>query len=107
MSDLLYQQRFSIMVARLLLQAAHLGFNVTLGHAYRCEECPVGSKGSFHKRRLAIDLNLFTPATNKYLTGVEDYRKLGQWWESIGGTWGGNFKTGAVGDANHFSLGEK
>lgn len=97
MSDLLYQQRFSLLVARLLLQAAHLGFNVTLGHAYRCEECPVGVKKSFHKRRLAIDLNLFFGS--QYLTDPGYHLKLGEWWEAQGGTWGGRFN-----DANHYQF---
>jgi len=53
------QSRFALMVARLLLKSAALGYEVTLGDAYRDERCPYGHQRSLHKKRLAIDLNLF------------------------------------------------
>ncbi|MGO3686517.1 MAG: M15 family metallopeptidase, partial [Proteus vulgaris] len=38
----------------------------------------------------------------KYLTATSDYKELGEYWESLGGSWGGRFKTRP--DGNHFSL---
>lgn len=98
---LLQQQQFAAMVMRLLSKAHGLGYMVTLGHAYRCENCYTGAAKSFHKQRLAIDLNLFQDGV--YLPDTEAHQALGEWWESIGGTWGGRFNPP---DGNHYSLGE-
>lgn len=57
-----------------------------------------GIRGSLHEIGLAIDLNLFRHGV--YLSRTDDHRKMGEFWESIGGTWGGRF-----GDGNHYSLG--
>jgi len=51
-------------------------------------------------KRLAIDLNLFKDG--EYLTDTEDHRFLGEFWESLGGTWGGRWD-----DGNHYSWGER
>ena len=91
------QSQFALMVARLIIEASRLGYEVTLGDAYRDPRCGYGHRNSLHRKRLAIDLNLFRDGD--YLTETEDYRELGEWWESIGGTWGGHFN-----DGNHFSL---
>jgi hypothetical protein len=91
------QSKFAHMVALLLLQAEQLGFEVTLGDAYRDPRCPYGHKNSLHRKRLAIDLNLFMGG--KYLTTTAAHEPLGIYWESIGGSWGGRF-----GDGNHYSL---
>ena len=101
------QSKFARMAAELILKAYELGYEVTLGDAYRDTRLhgefgvkkAYGAAKSFHKLRLAIDLNLFKDG--KFLTTTEDHRQLGEWWESKGGTWGGRFK-----DANHYSLGE-
>ena len=99
------QSRFAMMVATLLQQAEVLGFEVTLGDAYRDPRLHgrvgvrmgYGSARSCHKLRLAIDLNLFK--NGKFLQTSDDHRPLGEWWESQGGTWGGRFN-----DGNHYSL---
>jgi len=83
------------MVPRLLDKAHELGFEVTLGDAYRDPRCPYGSKSSRHKSRLAIDLNLFRDG--RYLTETKDHEPLGLWWEGQGGIWGGRFN-----DGNHY-----
>lgn len=57
-----------------------------------------GIRNSLHGDRLAIDLQLFN-ALGEYQTGAEAYRPLGMYWQSLGGTWGGDF-----GDPGHFSL---
>lgn len=102
------QSRFARKVADLIIQAEAMGFEVTLGDAYRDprvhgafgEKKAYGSAKSFHKQRLAIDLNLFKDG--KFLQGTDAHRPLGEWWESQGGTWGGRFN-----DGNHYSWGEK
>jgi hypothetical protein len=91
------QSRFVRMVARLLLHAEVLGFEITFGDAYRDPRCDYGSEVSLHRSRLAIDLNLFKGG--KYLSTTEDHLPLGLYWESIGGAWGGRFE-----DGNHYSL---
>lgn len=91
------QQRFSRMVALLILHAEKLGYGVTLGDAYRDPQVRHGNPNSLHRHRLAIDLNLFRDG--KYLTSTDDHLPLGEYWESIGGTWGGRFR-----DGNHYSL---
>ena len=89
------QWEFAEKVVFLLSQAHALGYQVTLGDAYRDPRCPYGSKSSRHKQRLAIDLNLFKDGL--YCEDTEDHRGLGKWWESQGGIWGGRFN-----DGNHY-----
>ena len=91
------QRRFTRMVGMLIDWAYMLGYELTFGDAYRDPRCPYGSEVSLHKERLAVDLNLFKDG--KYLSETEDHRKLGEYWESIGGSWGGRFS-----DGNHYSL---
>ena len=91
------QSRFAIMAARLILKASELGYDVTLGDAYRDERCNYGHPRSLHRKRLAIDLNLFLEG--RFMRTIDGYRELGEWWKSEGGSWGGDF-----GDAPHFSL---
>lgn len=103
------QSAFTLMVAKLILKADELGYELTFGDAYRDPRVfgapgvrkGYGTANSFHKQRLAIDLNLFKDG--KFLEGTEAHRELGEWWESIGGTWGGRFRKP---DGNHYSLGE-
>lgn len=89
------QSNFALAAAALIQQAFRLGYEVTLGDAYRDRRCPYGSKSSKHRRRLAIDLNLFKDG--RYLTRTEDHKELGLWWERNGGIWGGRFY-----DGNHY-----
>ena len=91
------QSMFAVMAAQLVLKAKELGYEVTLGDAYRDPRVDYGSPTSNHRIRLAIDLNLFKDG--KYLSKTEDHQPLGEWWESIGGSWGGRFN-----DGNHYSL---
>ena len=93
------------MVARLIDQAFAMGYEVTLGDAYRDprvhgalgEKKSYSSSMSLHKQRLAIDLNLFRDG--RYLSSTESHRPLGEWWEAQGGSWGGRFN-----DGNHYEL---
>ncbi|CAK0758731.1 M15 family peptidase [Gammaproteobacteria bacterium] len=107
MSPLLEQQQHFAQLIALWMRAAYArGFSVTFGDAFRDQRCPYGAEGSYHKRRLAVDFNLFKDG--RYLTSVEEWRELGEAWKILDPlcTWGGDFKTGAVGDANHLSYGE-
>jgi len=99
------QQEFSKMVVKLISFAHLKGFQVTLGDAYRDprvfgqlgERKGYGESKSAHKIRLAIDLNIFKDG--QYLQLTADHRELGEYWESMGGVWGGRFE-----DGNHYSL---
>ena len=101
------QSRFALAVAGLIQQAYRLGFEVTLGDAYRDPRVhgDLGVRKSYshpksaHKVRLAIDLNLFR--RGQYLEGSDAHRPLGEWWERQGPDhrWGGRFD-----DGNHYSV---
>lgn len=91
------QSRFARMVARLLSHIYEMGYEVTLGDAYRDPRVPYGHPTSLHRKRLAIDLNLFRDG--HFLQATEDHRPIGEWWEAQGGAWGGRFN-----DGNHYSL---
>ena len=91
------QRKFVRMVADLIIFAYSKGYELTFGDAW----AKTGHRAnSNHYVRLAIDLNLFK--AGKWLTETEDHRELGEYWESIGGSWGGRF-----GDGNHYSLEHK
>lgn len=99
------QRRFVKMVSKLIDFAYANGYELTLGDAYRDPRLHgemgvkkgYGHSKSNHKIRLAVDFNLFKDG--KFLTSSEDHKPLGEYWESIGGTWGGRFN-----DGNHYSL---
>ena len=101
------QRRFSLMAAQLILWIYDKGYEATLGDAYRDprvfgivgEKKGYGHKKSGHKKRLAIDLNLFIEGV--YQTSTEAYKEVGMYWESLSedARWGGRFN-----DGNHFSL---
>lgn len=99
------QRKFTRMIADLIVFAYDNGYELTIGDAFRDPRVhgSVGEKKSYssansnHKIRLAIDLNLFKDGV--FLTSSEDHKPLGQYWESIGGSWGGRFD-----DGNHYSL---
>jgi hypothetical protein len=103
------QSKFAHMAALLILHAIELGYEVTLGDAYRDPRLHgefgvkkgYGEAKSYHKQRLAIDINLYRNGV--YLDKTTDHAQLGAWWKDQGGTWGGDFKTP---DGNHYSLGE-
>lgn len=99
------QRTFTRLVGLLIEYAYQNGYELTVGDAYRDPRLhgAVGVKAGYghakstHKLRLAIDFNLFKDGN--YLTKTEDYTKLGEYWESLGGSWGGRFN-----DGNHFSM---
>lgn len=98
------QRKFTRMIADLIIFAYDKGYELTFSEAYRTPEQAAlnaksgsGIKNSLHTQRLAVDFNLFKDG--KYLTASSDHKLLGEYWESIGGTWGGRFN-----DGNHYSL---
>ena len=93
------QAKFTESVAHLILFAIKRGYTLTFGDAYAHEGHKVGS---FHYKRLAIDLNLFRG--ERYLTTTKDHEELGMYWESLDSqcSWGGHWY-----DGNHYSFGEK
>lgn len=101
------QQLFTVLVAQLINFADDHGMRLTFGEAYRTPEQArinaakgSGISNSLHTQRLAVDFNLFI--NGEYKTRTEDYVALGEYWESLGGSWGGRFKRNP--DGNHFSL---
>ena len=103
------QRLFAQLVGALLRQIVVLGYECTLGEAYRTPEQAaldaakgIGIKNSEHCKRLAIDLNLFRAGV--YLTASEDYKPIGDWWKTQHDLcrWGGDFVSNP--DGNHFSM---
>jgi len=101
------QRNFTRMLGLLIEYAYQNGYEMTVGDSYRDprvhghvgEKKSYSSANSVHKERLAMDFNLFKEG--KYLTDSKDYTQLGEYWESLGGSWGGRFSSP---DGNHFSL---
>ena len=104
------QARFVSLVARLIMRAELLGYELTFGEAYRSPEeaarlakLKKGIAGSLHTQRLAIDLNLFIDGV--YQTQSDAHRPLGEWWqhqstEDVQCVWGGSWGS----DGNHYSI---
>ena len=90
------QSKFVRMIADLIVFAYNNGYELTWGDAYVSTRTG-HMKGSLHYDGLAVDLNVFKGG--EYLLVGEEFTILGEYWESIGGTWGGRFE-----DGNHFSL---
>ena len=94
------QRKFTRMVADLIIFAYDQGYELSFGDAARMDN-KGHVKDSFHYKRLAVDLNLFKDG--EYLTTTEAHAPLGEYWKSLGGTWGGDFERK---DGNHYSYGE-
>jgi hypothetical protein len=101
------QNLFAGMVARLILKAQEMKFEVSLGECYRTPEqaflnaqAGTGIHNSLHSLRLAIDINLFR--NGAWLIGSDDHRALGEWWESQdpAARWGAN--SSARQEGNHY-----
>lgn len=103
------QRLFTRLVGKLILHAYELGYELTLGEAYRTPEQAAlnakkgtGALNSLHMQRLAIDLNLFKDGI--YLMDSKDHAPLGRYWKSLDTAccWGGDFAPHA--DGNHYSI---
>ncbi len=107
------QREFTPLIAKLIMWAYQEGYALTFGDAYRDPRVhgqhgtkkAYGSARSNHKRRLAVDLNLFESVDGRwvYQTATESYKPLGDYWTSLDPRcqWGG---TGDRNDGNHFSF---
>lgn len=101
------QSEFAALVPRLIDKAIALGYQVTLGDAFRDwrvhgsigTKMGYGHSKSVHKVRLAIDLNLFLNGV--FMEGTAAHKELGEWWEQQHplARWGGRFN-----DGNHYSF---
>lgn len=104
-------KEFPLLVAKLIQFTYEQGYQVSFGDAFRSpivfgqlgEKVGYGAANSFHKLRLAIDLNLYKDG--KWLNKTEDHLPLGKYWKTLNPecTWGGDFK---FADGNHYSMGE-
>lgn len=112
------QTAFAWKIADFLLWCKTEGYDITFGEVYRTIEqqqhyVQIGRSKTMHSKhldRLAVDLNLFIDGK---LATAEQYRPLGEEWESRGGRWGGRFGvnpddySAKVGwDSNHFEMGD-
>ncbi len=101
------QELFSEMHMKLLTFLHENDYGVRQKHLFRCKDCKVGKKRSLHKSSLAIDIVL--TKKGKLFTKTKSYILAGEYWESIGGSWGGRFGESPKGagngkDGGHFSL---
>lgn len=103
------QAMFTLCVAKLILRAYELGYEMTFGEAWRTNEQAAlnaasgkGISNSLHRDRLAIDLNLFKDGA--FLSRSEDHKPLADYWKTLSPLccWGGDFKP--VADGNHYSM---
>lgn len=101
------QRLFARLVGEFLQWIYAQGYEVSFGDAYRDprvfgqigQSRGYGRAKSNHKRRLAIDLNLFKDG--EFLEDTESHRPLGEKWESMHELckWGGHYN-----DGNHYSF---
>jgi len=87
------------MLSLLVQYADYLGYELTLGDAYRDDRCAYGIKTSLHKKRLAQDYNI--GINGHYLKGNKAkvaHNKLHDFWDLLGGS--KRLKK----DLNHYSL---
>lgn len=95
------QSLFALLVSMLIGEMYEQNYEVTFAEAYRRKG--VGKSWSLHRKRLAIDLNLFK--SGRYLQTTKAHERFGIYWEKLGKKydvplcWGGRFN-----DGNHYSL---
>ena len=77
------QRRFTYMVAQLILTAYDMGYELTFGDAYRDPRTTYGHPESLHRKRLAVDLNIFKDGV--YLKDGTGHDELHDWWDTMGG----------------------
>lgn len=103
------QSKHVLYTAKLIEFASSQGYDLTWGEALRSPAQAManaadgsGIANSLHLVKLAVDFALFKGGVD--LTGVEDFRPLGEYWKSLDPLccWGGDFVTRP--DADHFSL---
>ena len=95
------QAVFAGMVGKLLCKAEDLGTPVFVNEWYRSQEVQdvMYARGaskvrySKHTSGLAVDILFLEDVEDDYKVNFppEKYKELGEYWESIGGRWGGRF----------------
>lgn len=90
------QWKFVKMVSKLITYADSLGYKLTFGDAYRDKNNPTGHPKSLHRKRLAVDFNLFIDG--KYDTDGSGHKILHDYWDELGGS------ERIEKDLNHYSL---
>ena len=97
--SLVDKQHFHAMrLARLFFYADSLGYQIAGGAWGMLENETTGERHDLHTVRLLTNVNVSRHGT--LLFDVDSVKPLGDYWETLGGTWGGNFDTPKV---NHFS----
>ncbi len=93
------QRLFAKMFYQLLGFIHDNGYECTFGDAFRDDRVPYGHRNSLHRKRLAVDINLFRDGV--YLTSTEDHTPLGAFWTNLhpANRWGGLDGK----DGNHYS----
>ncbi len=91
---------FSFFFLKLLQKAIEFGYDFAFDEVTN-HQGTGHKKGSLHYDGCAGDLILYKNGI--YLTETEDYRLLGEYWESLNSNckWGGRFSKS---DGNHFSF---
>lgn len=90
------QSLFARKIALLELVIIEMGYEITNGHALRCEDCHTGATLSLHKLKLAKDINLFK--AGRYIVDEEGHKNIHAIWEMMGGA------PMITGDPNHYSV---
>jgi hypothetical protein len=91
------QGRFSLALSNLISRAVELGYVVSVRDVHRSVEeqermVKDGKSKTMHSAHLesrAADLVLYKNGVA--ITGGEEFRPLGIFWENLGGRWGGRF----------------
>lgn len=94
------QALFSISIAKLIIRAYELGYEIRCGDFWAKPRNPLEhKKHSEHYDRCAGDLNLFLKGV--YLKETKDHAELGAYWESLHPNcrWGGRYS-----DGNHYEV---
>jgi hypothetical protein len=85
------------MLTRLLVFLERQGYDVVLGEVKRPQEMQklyfeqgkTKTLNSMHTRCLACDITLFKDGV--WMKDPNDYKEMGEYWEFLGGRWGGRF----------------
>ena len=108
MSEMLrLQTEFVYCIGRLIRFADSIGYKLTLGDGYRDERTTYGHPNSAHRKRLAVDFNLFIDGV--YMDKTESHKRLGDFWKGLhkSARWGGDFgseRSPDASDGNHYSF---
>lgn len=95
------QRQFTWMIGQLIQFTFTRGMALRFGCA-KCAKPGHHMTNSLHYEGLAVDFNLDLRGPDgkwHYATRTEDHQVIGEFWETIGGSWGGRFS-----DGNHYSL---